>query len=140
MNDNGGVPIGREFKAREALQVTEEIIAAFRDAMGESGPAQRQDGKLIAPLSISGSIRAAEEIFEHLPKNERRLLASMELQFIQPIVAGDTISVTSEVAEVYEKTGRSGKLNFTVIRSILRNQHGAIVTRIDHRFTSREGK
>src|SRR6185437_14082993 len=138
MNDNGGVPIGREFKAREALKVTEEIIAAFRAAMGESGPAQRQDGKLIAPLSISGSIRAAEEIFEHLPKSERRLLASMELQYIEPIVAGDTISVTSEVAEVYEKTGRSGKLNFTVIRSILRNQRGAIVTRIDHRFTSRE--
>jgi hypothetical protein len=46
--------------------------------------------------------------------------------------------ISSEVAEVYEKTGRSGALSFTVIRSMLRNQKGEIVTRIDHRFTSRK--
>ncbi len=138
MVESNGIPIGKVFEAREAVHVTAEMILAFCEAIGLDGANRNSDGLVVAPFSISGSFRAAEEIFDHLPKNERRLLASMELQFIESIVAGDTITISSEVAEVYEKTGRSGVLSFTVIRSMLRNQKGEIVTRIDHRFTSRK--
>jgi acyl dehydratase len=64
----------------------------------------------------------------------------MELEFVAPIGAGDRITIASEVAEIYEKTGRSGALTFKVIRSTLTNQDGVIVTRIDHRFTARKGR
>ncbi len=138
MAESNRIPIGKVFEAREAVLVTAEMIRAFCEAIGLDGAIRNSEGLLVAPFSISGSFRAAEEIFDHLPKNERRLLASMELEFIEPIVASDTITISSEVAEVYEKTGRSGVLAFTVIRSTLKNQRGAIVTRIDHRFTSRK--
>jgi acyl dehydratase len=138
--------IGKVFEASAPVQVSAEMIRDFCAAIGDShttGPDPDSaydggEGAIVAPLSISGSFRAAEDIFDHLPKSERRLLASMELEFVAPICAGDTITISSAVTEIYEKTGRSGKLKFTVIRSTLRNQHGAIVTRIDHRFTSRK--
>lgn len=140
--------IGKIFVAEHPVEVTAEMIVAFCAAVGERAPlghrpataADESDDRLIAPLSLSGSFRAVEDIFDHLPRNERRLLASMELEFAAPIRAGDTITIASEVAEIYEKTGRSGGLTFTVIRSTLTNQEGVIVTRIDHRFTSRKGR
>jgi len=138
--------IGKVYVTESPVEVTAEMIAAFCAAIGETNPlyvdaAAAQvgpHGRLIAPLSISGSFRAAENILNLLPRNERRLLGSMELEFIAPIGAGDRITVASEIAEIYQKTGRSGRLTFTVIRSTLTNQNGVIVTRIDHRFTTRQ--
>jgi hypothetical protein len=135
--------IGKVFAASEPVLVTAAMIVEFCAAIGvpverDPGNGDGADGAVIAPLSISGSFRAAEDIFDHLPRNERRLLASMELEFVAPIKSGDEIRISSAVAEVYEKTGRSGGLVFTVIRSVLKNQRDEIVTRIDHRFTSRK--
>ena len=147
MSDLDPALIGKVFTAAP-VTVTAEMIIDFCAAIGEADPRGVDQGAaktgggrsaVIAPLSVSGSFRAAEDIFDHLPKNERRLLASMELEFVEPIRAGDTITIASAVLETYEKTGRTGVLSFTVIRSTLTNQHGVVVTRIDHRFTSRKG-
>jgi acyl dehydratase len=140
--------IGKVFVAESPVEVTAEMIIAFCAAIGETNPLHVNAefakngpyGRIVAPLSISGSFRASEDIFDYLPRNERRLLGSMELEFVAPIGAGDRITIASEVAEIYEKTGRSGALTFTVIRSTLTNQDGVIVTRIDHRFTARKGR
>jgi acyl dehydratase len=61
----------------------------------------------------------------------------MDVEFIEPIRAGDAITVASQLAETYQKTGRSGAMTFFVIRSTLTNQQGGTVARIDHRFTYR---
>jgi hypothetical protein len=42
------------------------------------------------------------------------------------------------VKETYEKTGRTGTMMFTVIRSTLTNQNGGVVARIDYRMMSRK--
>ncbi|HLW70474.1 MAG TPA: MaoC family dehydratase N-terminal domain-containing protein [Candidatus Binataceae bacterium] len=146
MADFASELIGKVFAASAPVRVTAEMIADFCAAVGETNPlhldaefARRGPyGVIVAPLSVSGSFRAAEDIFDHLPPSERRLLASMELEFLAPIRAEDTITISSAVTEIYEKTGRSGVMVFTVIRSTLTNQDGAIVTRLDHRFTSRK--
>jgi N-terminal half of MaoC dehydratase len=131
--------IGKVFEASAPVRVTAEMIEQFCGAIGVAVE-RDSEGRVIAPLSISGSFRAAEDIFDHLPRMERRLLGSMELDFVIPIKSGDEIRISSQVAEVYEKTGRSGGLVFTVIRSELKNQRAEIVTRIDHRFTHRKAK
>jgi hypothetical protein len=46
--------------------------------------------------------------------------------------------MVSRITEVYEKTGRTGAMVFMVIGSILKNQNGEIVARIDHRFMHRQ--
>jgi hypothetical protein len=50
------------------------------------------------------------------------------------------IRVSSEVKEIYEKTGRTGTMVFAVVRSTLTNQRDEVVARIDHRMMNRPGR
>ena len=65
-------------------------------------------------------------------------MAGIDMELETPIRAGDIISTSTEVKETYEKTGRSGTMLFTVIRSTLTNQRGEVVARIDYRMMSRK--
>jgi N-terminal half of MaoC dehydratase len=54
----------------------------------------------------------------------------MDVEFVAPIRAGDSLTISSRIEEFYEKTGRSGPLTFVVIRSTYRNQHGEVDRRL----------
>src|SRR5260370_36239163 len=117
--------IGKVFEASAPVRVTAAMIIEFCAAIGvpverDSANGAGADGAVIAPLSISGSFRAAEGIFDHLPPNGRRLLPSMELEVITPIKSGAEIRISSHDAEVYAKTGRSCSLVFTGLRCMLK--------------------
>jgi hypothetical protein len=137
--------IGREFAADPPVEVTAEMIANFCYAIGENLPPQASlDGSapgppegLVAPPAFAGLFRLAELTFEMLPHGSRRLAAGMEIVFGVPIRAGDRITMTSRIKEVYEKTGRTGAMVFMVIASVLTNQHGEEVAQIEHRFMHR---
>jgi hydroxyacyl-ACP dehydratase HTD2-like protein with hotdog domain len=137
--------IGREFAADSPVEVTAEMIANFCYAIGEKPVAETSaDGAppspnkgLIAPPAFAGLFRLAELTFEMLPHSSRRLAAGMEIVFGAPIRAGDRITMTSRIKEVYEKTGRSGAMVFMVIASTLKNQDGDLVAEIEHRFMHR---
>jgi len=117
------------------------MIASFCAMMGETNPIYidplAPQAALIAPPAFVATFRALEDIFDHLPKHVPRLAAGMDVEFVEPIRAGDAISISSRLAETYTKTGRSGVMTFFVIRSMLTNQRGGVVARIDHRFTYR---
>jgi acyl dehydratase len=137
--------IGRVFKTANPVRITAEMIVGFCAVMADTNLRYANrgvaDGKkcspLMAPPAFAAAFRALEDIFDHLPKNVPRLAAGMDVEFIEPIQAGDAITVASQLAETYQKTGRSGPMTFFVIRSTLTNQHGGTVARIDHRFTYR---
>jgi acyl dehydratase len=133
--------LGRLFETARPVEITAEMIAQFCTMIGETKPnpdtLDADQNQSIAPPAFVASFRALEDIFDYLPKHLPRLAAGMDIEFGQPIKAGDAISISSELAETYSKTGRSGMMTFFVIRSILTNQHGEIVARIDHRFTYR---
>jgi acyl dehydratase len=137
--------IGHEFVAESPVDVTAEMIANFCYAIGErQAPNGSADvtvagtgAGMVAPPSFAGVFRLAELTFEKLPQGSRRLAAGMEVDFIAPIRAGDRITMTSRIKEVYEKTGRTGSMVFMVIGSTLKNQEGDVVALIDHRFMHR---
>jgi acyl-coenzyme A thioesterase PaaI-like protein len=135
--------IGREFEAAAPIEVTAEMIANFRIAIGYAAahginPTDiTSSDELVAPPAFAGVFRLAELTFEKLPNSSRRLAAGMEVDFVAPIRAGDRIMMASRITEVYEKTGRTGAMVFMVIGSTLKNQNGEIVARIDHRFMHR---
>jgi acyl dehydratase len=134
--------LGRIFQTAAPVEITAEMIASFCAMMGDSKPVHADLGdpeqnRPIAPPGFVATFRALEDIFEHLPTHVPRLAAGMDVEFGQPITAGDSISISSQLAETYTKTGRSGTMTFFVIRSTLTNQRGGIVARIDHRFTYR---
>jgi len=121
------------------------MIAAFCVAIGETSPLYTDPaaakagphGGLVAPPSFAAIFGDGENIFRHYPAfDTRRLLAGIDVEFLEPIRAGDSITTVSQVKEVYEKTGRSGAMVFIVISSILRKQTGEVAVRIDQRFTN----
>jgi acyl dehydratase len=133
--------LGRLFETASPVEITAEMIESFCAMMGETNPvylgSRRDEDGSIAPPAFVATFRALEDIFDYLPKHVPRLAAGMDIEFVEPIRAGDAISISSELAESYTKTGRSGMMTFFVIRSTLTNQRGGIVARIDHRFTYR---
>jgi acyl dehydratase len=84
------------------------------------------------------TFRNGRHFFQHVPRFGRAGFdAGKDVEFVRPIHAGDKITLSSHVKEIYEKTGRTGTMVFVVVRSTLRNQDGQEVAHIDHRFMSR---
>jgi acyl dehydratase len=134
--------LGREFETDRPVEISAEMIVRFCTLMGETNAIyanvfDTERNTPIAPPAFVATFQALEDIFEYLPKHVPRLAAGMDVEFAEPIKAGDAISIRSKIAETYTKTGRSGMMTFFVIRSILTNQRGGVVARIDHRFTYR---
>jgi acyl dehydratase len=134
--------IGRVFRTVTPVRITAEMIEGFCAVMGERNPRYLDglddSGSRAAPPAFAAAFRALEDIFQLIPGDRPRLAAGMDVEFIEPIRVGDAITVASELAETYSKTGRSGAMTFIVIRSTLTNQRGAVTARIEHRFTYRE--
>ncbi len=61
-----------------------------------------------------------------------------ECHFIKPIRPGDTITGVDRIAEVYEKTGRSGNMIFIVRESEFTNQDGETVAVIRQSLIRRD--
>jgi acyl dehydratase len=138
--------VGRTFKAREPYLVTAERIANFCAAVGENNPLYIDPvaakagphGGIVAPPGFAAAFRYADNVFDQLPGlRGGGLMAGIDIEFGAPIQIGDSIRVTSEVKEVYEKTGRTGTMKFIVVRSTLTNQNDQMVARVDHRMMRR---
>ncbi|HUY17895.1 MAG TPA: MaoC family dehydratase N-terminal domain-containing protein [Candidatus Binataceae bacterium] len=132
--------IGKEFEATEPVTVSAEVIGEFCRALGEdSGRYGRPgpDGAVVAPPSFAVTFRNTDAFFQYTPRFGRGFDAGKEVEFIAPIRAGDRITLTSTVREMYEKTGRSGTMTFVILRSTLCNQRGETVAHVDHRFVHR---
>ena len=138
--------INRTFETTDPVPVTREKIAKFCTSIGETNPLFTDDeaakkgpyGGVIAPPSFATVFRNGRHFFQHVPRFGRAGFdAGKDVEFVAPIRPGDTISLSSAVKEIYDKTGRSGTMVFVVVRSTLRNQNNEIVAHIDHRFMNR---
>ncbi len=56
----------------------------------------------------------------------RRMWAGSQLEFVEPLLIGDAITRTSTIADISEKSGRSGSLVFVKVRHDLRKNGGGI--------------
>jgi acyl dehydratase len=148
VNDESSI-VSITLKAREPLVVTAERIANFCIAVGETNPlyvdaavaAAGPHRGIIAPPAFVAAFRYADDVFDSLPAFAHGgLMAGIDLELGAPIRAGDTIRVSSELKETYEKTGRSGTMIFAVVRSTLTNQKGEVVAFVDHRMMNRPKK
>jgi hydroxyacyl-ACP dehydratase HTD2-like protein with hotdog domain len=66
------------------------------------------------------------------------LTAAKHAIFFAPVRPGDTITGVDRIAEVYEKTGRSGNMIFIVRESELTNQYGTKVAVIRQSLIRRD--
>ncbi|MBI2059024.1 MAG: MaoC family dehydratase N-terminal domain-containing protein [Nitrospirae bacterium] len=110
------------------FEVEKGAIRRFAEALGDLNPiyldeaAARKAGfaSVVAPPTFATTMNeAAKPLREKLPLDFRRILhGGMEFEYFAPLTAGMTVSCTARLADVYEKSGGSGKMEFYVIEII----------------------
>jgi len=138
--------IGRVFHSPNVVTVTAKMIADYCAATYDTNPLYTNPevaengpyGGIVAPPGFAATFRDREHIFQQIPRFAGGgLAAGMDVEFGLPIRAGDSITIESQLKEIYEKTGRTGTMVFIVFRSTLKNQRREVVAHIDHRFMRR---
>jgi acyl dehydratase len=122
-------------------EIEKEPIRRWANAIGDTNPLYHDETyarkcgyrSLIAPPGFmatyafpvkSGRIRGQFET-----GLTRNLNGGNEYEFLKPIQAGDTITMTSKIADIFEREGRLGKMLFTIRESTYKNQFGEIVAK-----------
>jgi acyl dehydratase len=132
--------IGRVLSTGSAT-VTAEHVAEFARALGDPNPlyvdaeAGRRGpfGTVVAPPTypiafMTQAMAGGMETFLELGLNFMTLVhGAQEFEYVRPIRAGETLTLTGRVADVYEKPGSSGILDFVVLETEARDAAGAPV-------------
>ncbi|MEE8352910.1 MAG: MaoC family dehydratase N-terminal domain-containing protein [Dehalococcoidales bacterium] len=151
ITDEARAMIGREGEPVTSGPVTELEIMTYCEAVGdlnplyvdkaaaESGP---YGGIIAPPLShpVARGMRLTDLREDGLPapkgrggmvplKVTRTMAGGTETEFVNPIRPGDMLTSRSKIADIYERTGRSGsRLVFVVTETVTINQNGEVVT------------
>ncbi len=104
-------------------------LAAFARAIGESDP---QFAEHVAPLTfmkvLEGERGSSRAILTALGVPLARVLhAEQQFEYITPILAGDVVTVSRRVVDLYAKKG--GAIEFIVIESVFTSAGGEVLGR-----------
>ena len=138
--------LGKEHRAGP-FEVTRELIRAFADALGEINPLYLDEAEareagyptVLAPPALC-------TVFVHdvtipdinLNFGSVRFHAGQVVEPRAPVLAGDSLMASSQLKEVYPKTGRSGTMVFIVWETTFTNQRGDIVAAVQESYAVRE--
>jgi acyl dehydratase len=137
--------LGKEF-VLGTFDVTESMIKTFAQAVGETSPQyvdpqaakETANGGLIAPPIFYDVFRADQVPDPKVKFGKVTFNAGQRCEFHAPIRPGDTITMKTRITDVYEKTGRTGKMVFIVRETTYENQKGEVVTLVEQSQVRRE--
>ena len=129
--------IGRRLSTASAT-ATAEHVAAFARALGDENPlyldpeAARRGpfGALVAPPTypiafMAEAMSGGMDTFLELGLDFTTLVhGEQEFEYARPIQVGETLTLTGRIADVYEKIGSSGTLDFVVLETEARDAAG----------------
>ena len=129
------------------FEITYEVIQTFNRSIGETNPvfvdeaaarAAGHAGTLAPATLVTMLVRNVELPDIDLNFGTTRFHAGQRVQSRAPIVAGDSLTASSHLKEVYPKTGRSGTMVFTVWETTFTNQNGVVVAEVQESYAARE--
>ena len=129
------------------FEVTKELIQAFTKSLGETNPvftneaaalAAGYSGLLAPPTFCTVFVSRVSLPSINLKFGKMQVHAGQRVQPRADIVAGDQMTASSHLKDVYPKTGRSGTMVFIVWETTFRNQNGEIVADVQESFAMRE--
>lgn len=126
--------------------VTAAIVATYARSVGEDNPiytdaaAARAAGyaDLVAPPTMCALFERGELPDIKLQFGRRQFHGGQRVEPRAPIVAGDTLTASSHLKDVYAKTGRSGTMVHVVWETTFRNQDGQVVADVQRSQVVRE--
>lgn len=128
------------------FEVTADHILAYCEAVGDANPLYTDEaaaksgphGGIIAPPAFYTSIRTGQGPDPKLHYGNTTFNAGQRCEFLAPIRPGDVITARTKVHEIYEKTGRTGRMVFMVRRTTYGNQDGKDVAIADQSIVYRQ--
>ena len=111
------------------VTVEPDRLAAFARAIGERDPVYSER---IAPLTfmkvLEGEHGSSRKILEVLGVPLTRVLhAEQQFDYVAPILAGQVVTVSRRVVDLYEKKG--GAMEFIVIESVFTSEDAEVLGR-----------
>ncbi len=137
---------GVEHKAGP-FEITNEIIDQANKSVGETGPAFRSDeeakvagyrGRIAPPTLCCLLVRQVSLPDVKVKFGRTQMHAGQRVEPKAPVYAGDQLSASSHLKDVYAKTGRSGTMVFVVWETTFSNQDGLVVAEVQESFARRE--
>ncbi len=134
---------GTEFDVIE-FEVLQEELLQFATACGETESrfVNPKDAEFQAVPNYTSRYVGRRMFPEKFPKigDGFGFDAGKSVFCLRPIRPGDTLTATSKIHDIYEKTGRSGPMVFIVHRMEFRNQRGEDVAVVDWRMVQQPEK
>ncbi|MBI1845550.1 MAG: MaoC family dehydratase N-terminal domain-containing protein [Candidatus Rokubacteria bacterium] len=139
------IQINKDVKGREyppyVITVERGKIKEFARAIGDPNPFHQDDavgaasewGDLIAPPTFAITFRHDDggAMLRDLGTDISRVLhGEQEFELFRPIKPGETYLCRPRVADVYEKTGKSGPMAFVVRETVVTDRSNEIVATI----------
>ena len=128
--------VGLEFDTAE-FKVSEEDIVEYAKSCGEVDPrfTDPSHADFQAPPTLAAKFVSRRILPAEFPRiGSRGFDAGKTVVSLAPIRPGDTLTARSRIADIYEKTGRSGPMVFIVHRMEFQNQNGEDVSVVDWRM------
>lgn len=130
--------VGVEVEAGR-FEVKKEHILDFCAAIGDANPLFTDEkaagagpyGGIIAPPAFYTSMRTGQGLDPRVVYGNMTMNAGQHWEFVAPVRPGDVITASTKVHEIFEKTGRSGRMVFLVRRTTYRNQRAETVAVAD---------
>ncbi|MBI4640874.1 MAG: MaoC family dehydratase N-terminal domain-containing protein [Candidatus Tectomicrobia bacterium] len=137
--------LGKEYPIG-TFKVDKETIIKFAQVVGETNPLFTDEeaakkgryGGLVAPPTFYSIFRVEAGPDLNIKFGRTSFNAGQRCEFYKPIRPGDTISVTAKFTEVFEKSGRSGRMVFSVRETIYTNQDSEKVAVVKQTMVRRE--
>ena len=123
------------------LKIKTDSLVGYAKACGETAPRflDPDHPDFQAVPNYPTRIHGTRGLPEDFPIDMRRCFdAGKSVTLHEPIRKGDQIQGRSEIAEIYEKTGRSGAMIFIVHRMNFYNQDDVHLATVDWRLVQRE--
>ncbi len=123
--------LGQEF-SRQVERMTREMLLDFAALMGTTNPiyrdpqaARAQGYRDIIALPAFVMVRGAVPLVPaELDFHGMGINAGYECTFFEVIYPDDTLTFSTCLVDMYEKTGRSGVMRFVVRQTTVTNHHG----------------
>jgi acyl dehydratase len=128
------------------LEVTSDAITKYCDAIDETNPIYVDSdfaktgpyAGIIAPPGILQTAQVESPPDPNVKFGTTQFMAGSHQEYLLPIRPGDTLDAYVKVKEVYEKTGRSGRMVFIVRQTRWANQFGENVALLETSMVIRQ--
>lgn len=129
------------------FEITNEIIDRANSSIGESGPAFSSEdgakeagyrGRIAPPTLCCILVRQVALPDVKVQFGKTQMHAGQRVEPKAPVYAGDQLTASSHLKDVYTKTGRSGTMVFVVWETTFSNQDGQVVAEVQESFARRE--